>query len=45
LYGLAGQGRAAKTYLMIYSPRTDQELQMTKLILEAAIKYATTSAK
>ena len=45
LHGLAGQGRAAKTYLMIYSPRTDQELQVTKLILEAAIKYATNNLK
>jgi hypothetical protein len=40
LHGLAGQGRAAKTYLMIYSPRTGQELQITKLILDAAVKYA-----
>ena len=45
LHGLAGQGRAAKTYLMIYSPKTDQELQVTKLILEAAIKYATNNLK
>ena len=41
LHGLAGQGRAAKTYLMIYSPRNEQELQITKIILEAAVKYAT----
>lgn len=45
LHGLAGQGRAAKTYLMIYSPRTEQELQITKLILEAAVKYATNNLK
>jgi len=45
LHGLAGQGRAAKTYLMIYSRRTDQELQITKLILEAAVKYATNNLK
>ena len=40
LHGLAGQGRAAKTYLMIYSPRDGQELEITKKILDAAVKYA-----
>jgi Family of unknown function (DUF5519) len=45
LHGLAGQGRAAKTYMMIYSPRNDMELGITKKILEAAIKYATNHLK
>ena len=40
LHGLAGQGRAAKTYLMIYSPRTKEELDVARKILEAAVKYA-----
>ena len=40
LHGLAGQDRAAKTYLMIYSPRNEMELEITKKILEAAVKYA-----
>jgi hypothetical protein len=39
LHGLAGQGRAAKTYMMIYSPRDSKELEIVKKILEAAIKY------
>ena len=40
LHGLAGQGHAAKTYMMIYAPRTKQELKITRLILLAAVKYA-----
>ncbi|MDX1935751.1 MAG: fumarylacetoacetate hydrolase family protein [Flavihumibacter sp.] len=40
LHGLAGEGRAAKTYLIIYSPRTEQELIVTKLILDAAATYS-----
>jgi len=40
LHGLAGQDRAAKTYMMIYSPRNDLELEIIKKILEAAVKYA-----
>jgi 2,4-didehydro-3-deoxy-L-rhamnonate hydrolase len=40
LHGLAGQGGAAKTYMMVYSPRNDMELEITKKILEAAVKYA-----
>ena len=39
LHGLAGQGRAAKTYMMIYAPRNEPELTITKQILEAAVKY------
>lgn len=44
LHGLAGQvfapGRElAPGYMMIYSPRTEKELEVTKQILEAAIKY------
>ncbi len=45
LHGLAGQGRAAKTYMMIYSPRDEKELAITKLILKAAVKYATNNTK
>ena len=40
LHGLAGQDRAAKTYMMIYAPRNEMELKITKRILEAAVKYA-----
>lgn len=40
LHGLAGQGAAAKTYLMIYSPRDKKELDVTRQILEAAVKYS-----
>lgn len=40
LHGLAGQGAAAGTYMMIYSPRNEAELEITKKILEAAVKYA-----
>lgn len=40
LHGLAGEGRAAKTYLMIYSPKTESELIVTKLILDAAVTYS-----
>ena len=44
LHGLAGQGFApgrelAPGYMMIYSPRTDKELEITRQIIEAAIKY------
>jgi Family of unknown function (DUF5519) len=39
LHGLAGQGMAAKTYMMIYAPRNEEELKVTVMILEAAIKY------
>lgn len=42
LHGLAGDGRAAKTYMMIYSPRDKNELAITQKILEAAVKYAST---
>lgn len=42
LHGLAAAGtRAAKTYMMIYSPRNEKELKVTKQILEAAVKYQT----
>ena len=40
-HGLAGDGRLTQTYMMLYSPRDPKELEITKLILEAAIKYAT----
>jgi hypothetical protein len=45
LHGLAGQvykGNDAlpPTYIMIYSPRTEQELAIVKQILQAAIKYS-----
>jgi hypothetical protein len=45
LHGLAGQeykGDQAlpATYLMVYSPRTEGELAVTKQILEAAIRYS-----
>jgi hypothetical protein len=39
-HGLAGDGRLTQTYMMLYSPRDENELKITKLILEAAIKYA-----
>ncbi|MGZ8556930.1 MAG: luciferase domain-containing protein [Chitinophagaceae bacterium] len=45
LHGLAGQDRAAKTYMMIYAPRNEMELVITKSILEAAVKYASHIAK
>jgi hypothetical protein len=45
LHGLAGQGRAAKTYMMIYSPRDEIELEITKQILMAAVRYSTAVAK
>jgi 2-keto-4-pentenoate hydratase/2-oxohepta-3-ene-1,7-dioic acid hydratase in catechol pathway len=45
LHGLAGQGRAAKTYMMVYSPRNEAELEITKKILEAAVKYASLPVK
>jgi hypothetical protein len=45
LHGLAGQvyqGEQAlpATYLMVYSPRTEPELAVTKQILQAAIRYS-----
>jgi len=41
LHGLAGaNSKAAKTYMMIYSPRDENELAVTRQILEAAVKYA-----
>ena len=39
-HGLAGQNGLIKTYMMIYSPRNEQELAITKQILEAAVKYS-----
>jgi len=45
LHGLAGQDRAAKTYMMIYSPRDEMELEVTKKILLAAIKYSSMTVK
>ncbi|MEP7322535.1 MAG: fumarylacetoacetate hydrolase family protein [Saprospiraceae bacterium] len=41
LHGLAGSDRLSATYVMIYSPRDEKELNITKQILEAAIKFAT----
>lgn len=44
LHGLAAAGtKAAKTYMMIYSPRDEKEIAITKQILEAAIKYQSLS--
>ena len=40
-HGLAGTDRLTQTYLMLYSPRDKRELEITKLILEEAVKYAT----
>lgn len=40
-HGLAGDARLTQTYMMLYSPRDSKELEVTRLILEAAIKYAT----
>lgn len=46
LHGLAAAGtRAAKTYMMIYSLRDEKELNVTKQILEAAVKYQMTAPK
>jgi 2,4-diketo-3-deoxy-L-fuconate hydrolase len=50
LHGLAGQtfapGRQlAPGYMMIYAPRTEKELEVARRILEAAIRYNTTSEK
>lgn len=39
-HGLAGDGRLTNTYMMLYAPRDEKELLITKQILEAAIKYA-----
>ena len=44
-HGLAGDARLTQTYMMLYSPRDEKELETTKLILEAAVKYATHSPK
>jgi hypothetical protein len=45
LHGLAGQvykpnQALPATYLMIYTPRTEQELSVVKQILQAAIRYS-----
>ena len=40
-HGLAGGDRLTQTYMMLYSPKDKRELEITKLILEAAVKYAT----
>ncbi len=40
-HGLAGTPRLTQTYMMVYSPRDKKELEVTKLILEAAVKQAT----
>ena len=40
-HGLAGDGRLTPTYMMLYAPRDQNELQVTKQILEAAVKFAT----
>jgi 2,4-didehydro-3-deoxy-L-rhamnonate hydrolase len=40
-HGLAGTERLPATYMMIYAPRDEKELLVTKQILEAAIKFAT----
>lgn len=46
LHGLAGQGRIPiKTYMMVYAPRDEKELAITKRILEAAVKYQMTVPK
>lgn len=45
LHGLAGDGTLIKTYMMVYSPRNEKELEVTKQILLAAVKYATTAVK
>jgi hypothetical protein len=40
-HGLAGGPRLTLTYMMLYSPRDKAELEITRLILDAAVKYAT----
>jgi hypothetical protein len=41
LHGLAGTGdKAARTYMLIYSPRDENELAVTRKILDAAIQYS-----
>lgn len=41
LHGLAnGEGMVARTYMLIYSPRDQQELAITSQILDAAIQYS-----
>lgn len=39
-HGLAGVERVTRTYMMVYAPRDEKELEITKQILEAAVKYA-----
>ncbi len=38
---MAGGPRLTQTYMMLYSPRDKAELEITRLILDAAVKYAT----
>ena len=46
LHGLAGaDNKAAKTYMLIYSPRDENELSVTKKILSAAIRYSSYPAQ
>lgn len=41
LHGLAnGEDRVARTYMLIYSPRDQNELDVTNQILDAAVKYS-----
>ena len=41
LHGLAnGEGMVARTYMLIYSPRDQQELAIASQILDAAIQYS-----
>ncbi|GLU51488.1 luciferase domain-containing protein [Dyadobacter frigoris] len=41
LHGLAnGEDKVARTYMLIYSPRDENELAVTNQILDAAIKYS-----
>jgi hypothetical protein len=45
LHGLAGQvyapdKRLPATYTMVYSPRTDAELAVTRRIIDAAIRFS-----
>lgn len=39
-HGLAGVERVTRTYMMVYAPRDEKELEVTRRILEAAVKYA-----
>lgn len=46
LHGLAnGEDRVARTYMLIYSPRDQQELAVTSQILDAAIQYSSHPAR